>query len=380
MTELRDQLQGTLGAAYSLERELGGGGMSRVFVATETALGRTVVVKVLPPDLVGSVNMDRFRQEIRLAARLQHPHIVPVLSAGEMNGVPYYTMPFVEGQSLRDRLRDTGALPLGETLSILRDVAKALAYAHVHGVMHRDIKPDNIMLSGGVAVVTDFGIAKALSSSTIATGRTSLTMRGTSIGTPAYMPPEQAAADPSTDHRADIYAFGCVAYELLTGQPPFAEVALHKRLAAQITDAPAPLSGFRPDVPRALDALIARCLQADPAHRPQKAEEIVEALDAVVARRTAQLALPTTMLVPVVLGKVLMFYVAAALVVLLLVRGVVAWLGLPAWVLPGAAIVMALGLPYVLWSAWTHYRDRRAASEAPNARIATVAGTGHGNR
>src|SRR5258705_3096806 len=153
MTELRDQLQGTLGAAYSLERELGGGGMSRMFVASETALGRTVVVKVLPPDLVGSVNMDRFRQEIRLAARLEHPHIVPVLSAGEMSGVPYYTMPFVEGQSLRERLRDTGALPLGETLSILRDVAKALAYAHAHGVVHRDIKPDNILLSGGVAVV-----------------------------------------------------------------------------------------------------------------------------------------------------------------------------------------------------------------------------------
>src|SRR6476661_8205928 len=137
MTELRDQLQGTLGAAYALERELGGGGMSRVFVATETALGRTVVVKVMPPDLVGDVNVDRFRREVRLAARLQHPNIVPLLAAGETAGVPYYTMPFVDGQSLRERLRATGALPLGETISILRDIARALAYAHGQGVVHR---------------------------------------------------------------------------------------------------------------------------------------------------------------------------------------------------------------------------------------------------
>jgi serine/threonine protein kinase len=156
---LREQLQQTLGAAYKLERELGGGGMSHVFVAEETALGRKVVVKVLPPDVAAGVNVDRFKREIQVAARLQHPHIVPVLSAGEMNGVPYYTMPFVDGESVRGRLARAGVLAITEIVGLLRDVAKALAYAHAHGIVHRDIKPDNVLLTGGSATVTDFGIA-----------------------------------------------------------------------------------------------------------------------------------------------------------------------------------------------------------------------------
>ncbi len=364
MTELRDQLQGTLGAAYSLERELGGG-MSHVFVATETAHGRRVVVKVLPPELVGSVNMERFRREVQLAARLQHPNIVPVLAAGEMGGVPYYTMPFLGGPSLRERLRDTGALPLADALSILRDVARALGYAHALGVVHRDIKPDNVLFEGTVAMVTDFGIAKALSSAGAVSGRTSLTMSGMSVGTPAYMAPEQAASDPAIDHRADIYSFGCMAYELFTGKPPFAEVPVHKRLAAQIAGAPEPLSSFRPDVPRALELLVARCLRTDPSKRPQSANELTQTLEWAEARRSAQLAMPTALLVPVVMGKVMMLYLAVALAVLLLARGAVAWIGLPAWVLSVAMMVMALGLPFVLFTAWSHYRARRAATEAP---------------
>ena len=368
MTELRDQLQGTLGAAYSLDRELGGGGMSRVFVATETSLGRTVVVKVLPPELGGEVNMERFRREVRLAARLQHPHIVPVLAAGEMDGVPYYTMPFVDGQSLRDRLRDAGALPLAEALGILRDVARALAYAHAQGVVHRDIKPDNVLLSGGVAVVTDFGIAKALSSSSTAGGRTSLTGTGMSLGTPAYMAPEQAAADPGTDHRADLYSFGCMAYELLTGQPPYADVAPNKRLLAQITRAPAPLARFRPDVPPALGAIVMRCLAKDPADRPQRTDELSQALDSVVARYSTQLeTIPAAVLVPVVLGRTLMLYVAVCIAVLLLVRTLAAPLGLPRWAEGTVFVVMLLGLPVVLHRTWAHYRAHRAASEVPGA-------------
>ena len=195
--DLREQLQRTLGSAYQLERELGGGGMSQVFVAEETAFGRKVVVKVLPPDRTGDVNIDRFKREIQVAARLQHAHIVPVLTAGETNGLPYYTMPFVEGESLRARLAKNGALSTSETVNILRDVARALAYAHERGVVHRDIKPDNVMVSGGSAVVTDFGIAKAISASRNDSPDATLTQVGTSIGTPTYMAPEQAAGDPA---------------------------------------------------------------------------------------------------------------------------------------------------------------------------------------
>ena len=189
--ELRDQLQQTLGESYTLERELGGGGMSRVFVAAERALDRKVVVKVVPPAVAGGVDIERFKREIQVAARLQHAHIVPLLTAGETNGLPYYTMPFVEGESLRARLVRSGALPITETISVLRDVARALAYAHEHGVMHRDIKPDNIMLSGGSAVVTDFGIAKAITVSRTESAAATLTQIGTSLGTPAYMPPSK---------------------------------------------------------------------------------------------------------------------------------------------------------------------------------------------
>jgi len=216
--DLRDQLQRTLGDAYSIERELGGGGMSRVFVATESSLGRRVVVKVVPGASAGSVSIERFKREIQLAARLQHPHIVPLLTAGESDGLPYFTMPFVEGESLRVRLARGGELPVAEGMRILREVATALANAHEKGIVHRDIKPDNVLLSGGAAMVTDFGVAKALSASTDVGTMTSL---GIALGTPAYMAPEQAAASPNIDARADIYAWGIMAYELFAGRPPF---------------------------------------------------------------------------------------------------------------------------------------------------------------
>src|SRR5512147_261568 len=194
--------------------------MSRVFVADDTVLGRKVVVKVVAPDLAAGLNVERFRREIQLAAKLQHPHIVPVHAAGEADGLPYYTMPLVEGESLRARLARDGALPVAEAVSILRDVAKALAYAHAHGVVHRDIKPDNVLLAAHDALVTDFGVAKALSSARQESLAPTITALGASLGTPAYMAPEQVAADPDTDHRADIYALGVMAYELLAGRPP----------------------------------------------------------------------------------------------------------------------------------------------------------------
>ena len=188
---MREQLQETLGTAYTLDRELGGGGMSRVFLAEETALGRQVVVKVLPQELLAGVNVERFNREILLAAKLQHPHIVPVLSAGETRGLPYYTMPFVEGESLRGRLARNVPLPIAETVSILRDVAKALAYAHQHGIVHRDIKPDNVLLTGGSATVTDFGIAKAITAARMPGSAQTLTQVGRPSGRPPIWRPSR---------------------------------------------------------------------------------------------------------------------------------------------------------------------------------------------
>ena len=275
---LRDQIQSSLGAAYTIERELGGGGMSRVFVATEQALGREVVVKVLPPEMAASVSIERFKREIMLAARLQHPHIVPLLAAGESEGLPYFTMPYVQGESLRVRLARGGELPVAEAMRVLREIASALAYAHERGIVHRDIKPDNVLLSGGAAMVTDFGVAKALSASSNAdhSGMTSL---GVALGTPAYMAPEQASADPAVDHRADIYAFGILSYELLTGQTPFGGRTPQGLLAAHVTESPEPIQKRRSSLPAGLAALVMRCLEKRPADRPQSAAEIVHALD-----------------------------------------------------------------------------------------------------
>ncbi len=285
---LRDQLQASLGGVYTLERELGGGGMSRVFVADEPRLGRKVVVKVLAPALAVGVSAERFEREIRLAAALQQANIVPVLAAGATaEGLPYYTMPFVEGLSLRARLERGGALPIREAVSVLRDVARALAYAHDRGVVHRDVKPENVLLSSGTAVVSDFGIAKALQRARTATpdGTATpvdgLTQGGMPLGTPAYMAPEQAAGDPATDHRADLYAWGVVAYELLAGRHPFADRTTPQALmAAHFAGTPAPLPAA---IPPALAALVARCLAKDPAHRPASAHELLAALDTAPA-------------------------------------------------------------------------------------------------
>jgi tetratricopeptide (TPR) repeat protein/tRNA A-37 threonylcarbamoyl transferase component Bud32 len=354
-TDLRDRLQATLGSAYTLEHELGGGGMSRVFAATETALGRKVVVKVLPPELAEGVSVERFKREIQLAARLQHPHIVPVLSAGEMGGLPYYMMPLVNGDSLRTRLSSGTPLPIIQVVSILRDVAKALACAHESGVAHRDIKPENVLLTGGSAVVTDFGVAKALSASkTFARGET-LTQVGTSLGTPAYMAPEQVAADPGTDHRADIYAFGVMAYEMLSGHPPFHGRSPQKLLAAQMGERPEPIEKVRADAPPVLAQLVMRCLEKVPDDRPQAATDLVQILETV----TSGGGLP--MMPEILLGgrrrvwRAIALYVVSCVVMALLAKAAIIVLGLPDWVFPGTLLVMGLGLPIVLFTAFVHH-------------------------
>jgi eukaryotic-like serine/threonine-protein kinase len=279
--DLTARLQLGLGHVYLIERELGGGGMSRVYTATETALDRIIVLKVLPPELGQALSTDRFRQEIRLAARLQHLHIVPLLSAGEADGLLYYTMPFVEGESLRTRLARGGELPVREAVKLLTEVAEALAYAHGHGVVHRDVKPDNVLLSGGHAQVADFGVAKALSAAAT-TESSGLTSLGVALGTPAYMAPEQAAADPHVDHRADLYAWGCLAYECLTGNPPFIGRPTSALLAAHVSEAPEPIGRRRPGLPPGLAALVMRCLEKRPADRPQSAAEVLQALEGVI--------------------------------------------------------------------------------------------------
>ena len=286
--DLRAMLQASLGASYVLEREIGGGGMSRVFIAQEPGLGRRVVIKVLPPELTEGISAERFAREVKLAASLQQANIVPVLAAGTAEGFPYYVMPFVEGRSLRERLMRDGALPITDAIGILRDVARALVFAHARGVVHRDIKPGNILLSDRTAVVTDFGIAKALGAarSVIGGGDASLMVSrtGTSIGTPAYMAPEQAAGDPNIDHRADIYAFGCVAYELLTGQPPFVRAAPHHVIAAHFQETPRPVAELRPETPSGVARLIASCLEKEPSRRPQSGDDLLLALDGATSQ------------------------------------------------------------------------------------------------
>ena len=303
-TDLRHHLESTLSGAYTIERELGGGGMSRVFLAVERALGRRVVVKVMSPDLAAGVNAERFKREILLTASLQHPHIVPVLTAGEADGLPYYTMPFVDGESLRVRVMRTGAMPVGIVVSILRDVARALEFAHEKSVVHRDIKPDNILLAGNTATVSDFGIAKALLASRVDVASASMTDVGVAIGTPQYMAPEQAAGDAELDHRVDLYALGCVAYEMIVGEPPFGGRSAVSLMHAHILEAPTPVTTKRADVPEALAALIDKCLEKDPDDRPSSATDVIEVLENLTSSRTrgggttAQTELPTIAVLP----------------------------------------------------------------------------------
>src|SRR2546426_599473 len=262
-TDLVDRLRESLAASYDFERELGGGGMSRVFVATDTQLGRKVVVKVLNPELAEGISAQRFEREIHIAARLQHPNIVPVLSAGESGGLPYYTMPFVRGESLRAQLT-SGRMDTRVTLRVLADVARALAYAHDEGVVHRDIKPENVLIAHGVAVVTDFGIAKAIDAARVDRTGSGITQLGTALGTPAYMAPEQAAGETNVDRRADLYAWGVLAYECLTRTHPFADSKTTRALiTAHLVAEPTHIAE-RASVTGSVADIVMRCLAKDP--------------------------------------------------------------------------------------------------------------------
>ena len=252
--------------------------MATVHFARDVKHGRTVAIKVLRPDLAQAVGSERFLREINIAAQLQSPHILPMLDSGEADGLLYYVMPFIDGDSLRSRIVKQGALPPSEAMRLLRDVVDGLAHAHRHQVVHRDIKPDNVMIADRHAMVMDFGVAKAMSD---ATGTTGLTSIGISLGTPAYMAPEQAAADPFIDHRADIYSVGVLAYEMLAGKPPFAGTP-QAILSAQIAQAPPPLQQLKPDVPPAIAQIVMKCLAKEPAKRYQTADELLNAIESLV--------------------------------------------------------------------------------------------------
>ncbi len=251
--------------------------MATVYLAQDLKHDRKVAVKVLRPELAAALGPDRFPREIRILARLQHPHILPLLDSGEADGFLFYTMPLVEGESLRQRIDREGALPVPEATRILREVADALAAAHAAGVLHRDIKPGNVMLSGRHALVMDFGVAKAVSDA----GGEKMTTVGVAVGTPTYMSPEQATGDVNVDARSDIYALGLLAYELLTGKPPFDGRTAQAILSAQVLEKPAPVTEKRPAVSAGLGEFVMKCLEKSPEDRFQTTDELVPLLEAL---------------------------------------------------------------------------------------------------
>jgi serine/threonine-protein kinase len=312
------RLSAALSGRYRIERELGAGGMATVYLAQDLKHNRPVAIKVMHPELAAALGSERFLREIEIAARLNHPHILPLHDSGDADGFLFYVMPYAEGQSLRQRLSKSGELPVAEAVRLLRDVVDALGHAHAQGVVHRDIKPENILLLGTHAMVTDFGVAKAVLE---ATGQQRLTHEGMAIGTPAYMAPEQAVGDPNVDHRADIYAVGVVAYELLTGRPPFLGVTAQAVLSSHVADVPEDVTQLRPAAPPMLGQMVMKCLAKKPADRYQSAEELLPQLDAVLTPSAGTTPIGTQPVAAV--GPARRFAVPALVAALVLVVGAV---------------------------------------------------------
>ncbi len=348
------RLKAALAGRYTIELELGQGGMATVYLAHDVRHDRQVAVKVLRPELSLELGADRFVREIHLAARLNHPHIMPLFDSGEAGGFLYYVMPVVEGESLRERLQQAKRLPVEDATQIAQEVADALDYAHRHGVVHRDIKPENILLQDGHAVVADFGIGKAVSAA--AQGAAALTRTGVTVGTPAYMSPEQAAGDEAIDGRSDLYSLGCVLYEMLAGEPPFTGPTAQAVIAAHLTATPRPLAELRSDTPPWVADAIARALAKDPNARFRAATAFRDAIGAPATAAAPRPAHPLR--VPGLYG--LAAALALGVVYLLTIE-----LGLPSWVISDAVVLLLVGLPIVVATGLVE--RRRAVARAIGA-------------
>src|SRR6266702_6671197 len=287
MERVREALSAALGDRYRIERVLGRGGMATVYVAEDLRHSRQVAIKVLRADVAAAIGAERFLREIAIAARLTHPHILPLIDSGEAAGSLYYVMPYVPGESLRQRLERERRLPVRDALRAARDVGAALDYAHRQGFLHRDIKPENVLLADGHALVADFGIARAMSTA----GAESVTEVGLTLGTPTYMSPEQASAERELDARADLYSLACVLFEMLAGEPPFATGNARATLARHVTERPRPVRSLRPEAPAAVEHAIARALAKNPAERFPTVAAFIAALDAGTGPDAASAAL-----------------------------------------------------------------------------------------
>ena len=358
----------SLSSKYELQGVIGQGAMGTVYLAHDRKHDRRVAIKTIQPDFVAEAGRPRFEQEIKVTARLQHPHILPLLDSGVIDDVLYYVMPFVEGESLRQRLDRDKQLPVDEALRIAREVADALSNAHALDIIHRDIKPSNIMLSGGHAYVMDFGIARAVSD----TSRGVLTGTGMAMGTPLYMSPEQALDASAADGRSDVYSLGCVLFEMLAGQPPFSgatlEAIVHQHLAV-----PAPaITNFRPAVPAEVVSILARALAKSPADRFSPAAQFGEALGQSALRGAQQVVgwkARNTILVAVI-------YLIAALGLFRIVERVAEGMALPTWLVPLSLVLLLIGLPVVLVTAVVQSGGSRRGAAPPTPTLAGAAATG----
>ena len=337
MEDIPARLADALASRYRIDREIGAGGAATVYLADDLKHDRRVALKVLRPEVAEALGASRFEDEIRIAARLHHPHILAVHDSGEADGYLYYVMPYVDGRSLRDRINDGPRMSPAQVARVLLQVADALAHAHAAGIVHRDIKPENILMAGKHVAVTDFGIAKAISD---ADNRKSTTSTGLALGTPAYMAPEQATADPNLDHRADLYALGVVGYEMLSGHPPFSGTA-QEILAAHTVKPPQPLSQLRPDIPPALSAVIMRLIAKSPGDRLPNAEAVMAQLEPLTGT-SSQDGITPTVAVPVAVTPTVAAPVAAA---------PSEWSRRSKWiaVVAAAAVLAGLGIGWSFW-------------------------------